>query len=158
MAYTQSPNRGNNPKTGYGLPKVFLQTIDGPKTTKIKESIGKKEALGATYAETKAAEKFASNPSPGLIPGTEVNIKSGKTEPKDYEKSFKSGKELGLEKAPNDMFITDSAGKIIKRAEARNPKAVEALKKEYEAAKASTKDARTANSASQNYRLKLAGK
>ena len=157
MAYTQSPGRGNNAKTGYGIPSPFKQ--EGPKTTKIKEQIAKKEASGATYAETKSAEKFANKaPGTGLIGGTEMNIKSGKTQPKGYEKSLKSGKELGLEKSPKDMFITDSAGKIIKKAEAKNPKAVEALKKEYESAKGSTKDARTASSASQNYRLKLAGK
>ena len=157
MAYKQSPGRGNNAKTGHGIPSPFKQ--EDPKTAKMKESIAKREAKGATYGETKAAEKFANKaPGTGLMGGTETNPKSGKTQPKAYEKSLKSGKELGLEKAPNDMFITDSAGKIMKKAEAKNPKAIEALKKEYQSAKASTKDARTANSAAQNYRLKIAGK
>lgn len=157
MAYKQSPGRGNNAKTGYGLPSPFKQ--EEPKTAKMKAQIAKKEDKGATYAETKSAEKFASKaPGTGLISGTETNIKSGKTQPKAYEKSLKSGKELGLEKSPKDLFITDAAGKVVKKAEARNPKAIEALKKEYQSAKSSTKDARTANSAAQNYRLKLAGK
>ena len=157
MAYKQSPGRGNNAKTGYGIPSPLRQ--EEPKTAKMKESIAKKEAKGATYAETKSAEKFASKaPGTGLIGGTETNIKSGKTQPKAYEKSLKSGKELGLEKSPKDLFITDAAGKVVKKAEARNPKAIEALKKEYQSAKSSTKDARTANAAAQNYRLKIAGK
>jgi hypothetical protein len=157
MAYKQSPGRGNNAKTGHGIPSPFKQ--EEPKTTKMKAQIAKKEAAGATYAETKSAEKFANKaPGTGLVSGTETNIKSGKTQPKGYEKSLKSGKELGLQNAPNDMFITDSAGKVIKKAEARNPKAVEALKKEFTSAKSSTEDARKANSAAQNYRLKIAGK
>jgi len=157
MAYKQSPGRGNNAKTGHGIPSPFKQ--EEPKTEKMKAQVAKKEIAGATYGETKAAEKFASKaPGTGLIGGTEMNIKSGKTEAKPYEKSLKSGKELGLEKAPQDMFITDAAGKILKKAEAKNPKAVEALKKEFASAKASTADARKANTVAQNYRLKLAGK
>jgi len=157
MAYKQSPGRGNNPKTGHGIPSPFKQ--EDPKTEKMKAAVAKKEVKGATYSETKSAEKFANKaPGTGLISGTEMNIKSGKTEAKPYEKSLKSGKELGLEKSPNDTFITDSAGKIVKKAEARNPKAVEALKKEFSSAKAFTKDSRTANTVAQNYRLKLAGK
>lgn len=157
MAYKQSPGRGNNAKTGHGIPSPFKQ--EDPKTTKMKAQIAKKEVVGATYGETKAAEKFANKaPGTGLMGGTETNIKSGKTQPKTYEKSLKAGKELGLEKSPNDMFITDAAGKVIKKAEARNPKAMEALKKEFTSAKSSTEDARKANSAAQNYRLKIAGK
>jgi len=157
MAYTQSPGRGNNAKTGHGIPSPFKQ--EGPKTMKRRADVAKKEVMGDTYAEIKSAERFANKaPGTGLMGGTETNIKSGKTQAKSYEKSLKSGKELGLEKSPNDMFITDSAGKVIKKAEARNPKAVEALKKEFASKKSSTEDARSANAVGQNYRLKIAGK
>jgi hypothetical protein len=158
MAYKQDYGRGNRSKTGYGIPAVFLQTTEDPKVVKMEESIAKRKAFGPTADEQKNAEKFASKaPAGKVIPGTEFDVKSGKTAPKAFEKALKSGKELGLEKAPNDMFITDSAGKILKKAEARNPDAVEALKKEYGKMKSSTEGARKANTMAQNYTLSLAG-
>jgi hypothetical protein len=159
MAYKQTPGRGNHPKTGHGIPAPFKQISEDPKVSKMQESIAKRKAYGPTADEQKNAEKFSENASKGkVIPGTEFDIKSGKTTPKDFEKSLKSGKELGLEKAPNDMFMTDSAGKILKKAEASNPSAIEALKKEYGKLKSSTEGARKANTMAQNYTLGLAGK
>lgn len=158
MAYTQKPGSPAKQKTGHGIPSVFLQTMEDPKVKKMQESIAKREKLGPTSEEQKGAEKFAKNAPKGkTIPGTEYDVKSGKTTPKAFEKSLKSGKELGLESSPSDMFITDSAGKIIKKAEAKNPKAMEALKKEYGKMKSSTEGARSANTMAQNYTLGLAG-
>jgi len=74
MAYKQSPGRGNNAKTGHGIPSPFKQ--EEPKTAKAKAQVAKKEASGATYQEIKSAEKFANKaPGTGLISGTEMNIK-----------------------------------------------------------------------------------
>jgi len=159
MAYKQTPGRGNNPKTGHGIPAPFKQTTEDPKVAKMQESIAKRKAFGPTADEQKKAEAFAENASKGkVLSGTEYNSRSGKTVPKEFEKSLRSGKELGLEKSPNDMFITDSAGKIIKKAEAKNPSAVEALKKEYGKMKSSTEGARKANTMAQNYTIGLTGK
>lgn len=156
MAYKQIPGRGNHAKTGHGIPAPFKQ--EGQKTQKAKESIEKRTAFGTTYDEQKSAEKFAVNAPQGKVAsGTEFNSRSGKVIPKTFEKKLQSGKEIGLENSPNDMFITDSAGKIVKKAEARNPKAVEALKKEYSSMKGDTEDARKANSMTQNYSLSVAG-
>jgi hypothetical protein len=159
MAYKQTPGRGNHPKTGHGIPTPFKQTTEDPKVAKMQESIAKRKAFGPTADEQKKAEGFSENASKGkVLSGTEYNSRSGKTVPKEFEKSLRSGKELGLEKAPNDMFITDSAGKILKKAEASNPSTVEALKKEYGKMKSSTEGARKANTMAQNYTLGLAGK
>jgi hypothetical protein len=151
MAFKQSPGRGNYAKTGHGLPSPLRQ--EEPKTAKMKAQVAKKEAVGPTYKEQTAAEKFASKaPGTGLMGGTETDIQSGMTKAKEYEKKL-------VTQPSGDTFITTGGGKTIASAKF-NPhgnKEVEALKKKYESEKSSTKDARKANVVAQNYRLKLAG-
>jgi len=152
MAYKQSPGRGNNAKTGHGIPSPFKQ--EEHKTKKTTEQVAKKEAAGYTFAETKAAQKFASGaPGTGAISGTEIDIKSGLSKAKGYEKKLAT-------QPSGDTFITDGGGKTISSAKF-NPhgnKDVEALKKKYESDKAFTNDSRKANTISQNAKLKLGKK
>jgi len=154
MAYKQDYGRGNRSKTGYGIPAVFLQTTEDPKVVKMEESIAKRKALGPTADEQKNAEKFASNaPAGKVIPGTEFDVKSGKTAPKAFEKKL-------VTQESGDMFLVDGGGKTIASAKANkfNSTEIDALKNRYEKEKAATEGARKANTMAQNYTLSLAGK
>ena len=159
MAYKQSPGRGNNAKTGHGIPSPFKQSEDNFKTKRAHGDIAKKEEIGYTIDDYNKGKKFASEVSKADLSaqGTKFNPATGNTEPKTYEKSLKTGKELGLKNADNDMFVTNASGGIVKKAEARNTNAVKSLKKEYETGKSTTDDARKANSMYQNNSIKIGG-
>jgi hypothetical protein len=158
MAYKQNPGRGNNAKTGHGLPTPLKQVNPDSKLGKAVSTYAQKDREGYTATEVKMASNFAKGAEgTKTMPGTEMSSKTGQTTAKSYEKSLKSGKELGLKGAENDMFITDGGGKIMKRAEAKKAGAIESLKKEYASKKMATEDARSANVYSQNKRGVLGG-
>lgn len=139
--FKMTPGRGNFNKTGHGLPSPLR--MDGDPITE-KTEVEKTKAFSKNQAGmAKAASTNAK--AIGDIQGIAINAPTGEAKAKGYEKSLKSGAELGLKNSPKDMFITDSAGKIVKRAEARNPEAVEKLKKEYEKNKTYTETARSKN-------------
>lgn len=153
MAYTQKPGRGNNAKTGHGLPTPFMQTEPGPKTAKAMVDVAKRRKEGTTAREDMADKKFATGtPGTGMTPGTEMNPRTNQAAPKGYEKTLKTN--------PNgDTFIVNGAGKTIEKAVYNKfkPEAVEALKKKYANVKAETNDSRTANTVRQNERGRNAG-
>ena len=152
MAYKQNPGRGNNAKTGYGLPTPFKQ--EGPKTKKTNEEIAKKLSENKfTNRELTSASKFAKgSEGTGMLSGTKVNKITKQAEPKGYEKKL-------ITSPSGDVSIVSGEGKTIKSAKYSKfkPEAAEALKKEYEKEKSFTEDSRKANSNYQNYRLKLGG-
>jgi hypothetical protein len=66
MAYTQNPGRGNNPKTGYGLPSPFKQEIELTKEyDKGKHKLAENRVAGATPEGIKV-EKITGEASPNL--------------------------------------------------------------------------------------------
>jgi hypothetical protein len=149
MAYTQKPGRGNNPKTGHGIPTPFKQ--EGPKTEAMRSQVAKKEKAGLTFAETEAAKKFASGaPGTGVLSGTTKDTKTGETSPKDFEKKL-------VKQPGGDVFMTDASGKTLESAKysVHGNKAVQALESKYKDLKSSTEDARKAGSLAQNSRIKL---
>lgn len=161
MAYKQTPGRGNHPKTGHGIPAPFKQEDKNVKTKEMgpKETEARKwtEANKGfeSYQDVKKATKYAQTTTDKNIGNNlTINPKTNEAEGKPFEKSLKKGSEIGLQNSPNDLFMTDSAGKVLKKAEARNPSAVEALKKEYNNLKSFTEDSRASNSVAAN---RLAG-
>lgn len=153
MAYTQNPGRGNGKQTGNGLPKVLLQIIDGPATTRRQEQVDKREAKGSTAKETKSATNFAQGAEgTGLMGNTQMSSRTGETEVKPY------GGKL-VTQPSGDVFMVNSAGKTVKSAKASklNSTAVDKLKKEFESEKKSYTDYATANVISQNAAGKLGG-
>lgn len=125
MAYTQKPGRGNNAKTGHGIPSPLMQT-DIELTSKYDKG---KEIL-------KKRRQEGSAPS-----GLNVDSKTAVATPKGYEKKL-------VTQPSGDTFIVDGSGKTIKSAKANkfNSKDVDALKKEYEKEKSSTSKYRKSNS------------
>jgi hypothetical protein len=153
MAYTQDPGRGNNSKTGSGLPGVLLQTTDGPATTRRREQVANREAKGSTVKETKSATDFARGAKgTGITGNTQMSSRTGETEVKPY------GGKL-VTQPSGDVFMVNSAGKTVKSAKASklNSTAVDKLKKEFESEKKSYTDYATANVISQNAAGKLGG-
>jgi hypothetical protein len=133
MAYTQSPGRGNNSKTGHGIPTPFRQEIE---LTKEYEKGKKKQA---TQREKGAVDS-----------GLNVDKASGYATAKSYEKTYEAPSKENAFTAR----IKDSKGNVVKEAKAErisgnvNPsggKYVEALKKEYEKSKSSTESMRSKN-------------
>jgi hypothetical protein len=152
MAYTQTPGRGSNSKTGSGLPGVLLQTTDGIATAKMRGQVAKKEAAGLTFAENVAAKRFANKETgKGPMGNTKFNPLSGETEVKP------SGNKI-VTQPSGDTFIVNSAGKTVSSAKANkfNSKAVDALKSKFTKDEASYKDYATANTLAQNSRIKMA--
>jgi hypothetical protein len=153
MAYTQKPGRGNNAKTGHGLPTPFMQTEPGPKTAKALAEVTKRKQEGVTEKEYAADKKFATGtPGTGMTSGTSFNPRTNETTANPYEKKLVS--------QPNgDTFLVNGAGKTIEKAVFNKfkPEAVEALKKKYANEKAMTNDSRSANVVRQNERGKNAG-
>jgi len=152
MAYTQNPGRGNNAKTGHGIPTPFMQTVEGPKTASMKAQVGKREGKETNEQFKKATEFAKGAKGTSLMAGTEMSKTTGETKPKSYEKKL-------VTQPSGDTFIVDSSGKTIGSAKANkfNSTAVDALKKKYASDKASTEDARTANATAQNASGRLAG-
>jgi hypothetical protein len=134
MAYMQKPGRGNNPKTGYGVPAPFKQT-DIELTKKYDQG---KELL-------KKQREKGSTPS-----GMKVDSKTGAAKASGYEKTFE-------EPSAENAFtarIKDSKGKQIAMAKADNVsgnmvpgggKAVEKLREQYNKEKAFTEGTRAKN-------------
>lgn len=152
MAYTQNPGRGNNPKTGHGIPTPFMQTVDGPKTASMKAQVGKREGK-ETYDQAKKATEFAKGAKgTSLMEGTQMSKTTGETAAKPYEKKL-------VTQPSGDVFVVNSSGKTIASAKANkfNSTAVDALKKKYASEKSSTEDARTANATAQNASGRLGG-
>ena len=151
MAYKQNPGRGNNPKTGYGIPAPFKQ--EGPKAKSMREQVANKEGY-ETYAQVKNAIKFAETATNENLSGSGLKFDSrtGETTGKDYEKKF-------VVQPGGDAFIVDSGGKTIASAKANkfNSKAIDALKKKYEADKKFTEDSRKSTSIATNAQGKLGG-
>lgn len=134
MAYTQKPGRGNNPKTGYGVPAPFKQT-DIELTKKYEQ--GKKLL--------KKQREKGNTP-----PGMDVNSRTGTAVSRGYEKVFE---EPSVENAFTAR-IKDSKGKQIGMAKADNVsgnmvpgggKAVEKLREQYNKEKAFTEGTRAKN-------------
>lgn len=154
MAYTQKPGRGNEAKTGSGIPAPFKQIEDGPATAKRKAQVAKKEVLGSTAAETKGATRFAQGAKgTGLMGNTQMSSRSGETEVKPY------GNKLVTQEGSGDVFMVNSVGKTIKSAKSSklNSTAIDKLKKEFESDKKSYADYASANVVSQNAAGKLGG-
>lgn len=150
MAFKLKPGRGNNAKTGHGIPSPFKQ--EGPKTEAMKSQVAKKEKAGLTFAETEAAKKFAGGaPGTGVLSGTTKNIETGETSAKAFEKKL-------VKQPGGDVFMTDASGKTLESAKysAHGNKAVQALEDKYKSLKSSTEDARKAGSIAQNSRIRMA--
>jgi len=78
MAFKQSPGRGNNPKTGYGIPSPLKQEIELTK----KYETGKK--------------KLAENRMKGSMDkGLDIDVRTGEAKAKAYEKTFVENKRTG---------------------------------------------------------------
>lgn len=137
MAYTQSPGRGNNSKTGHGIPTPFRQEIE----------------LTKEYSKgTKSMSKARKSGTKGLsdIEGINVDVVSRKAAAKSYEKTY----EMPSKENAFTARIKDSKGNVVKEAKSErvagnvNPsggKGVEVLKKEYEKSKSSTESMRSKN-------------
>lgn len=149
MSFKMNPGRGNNPKTGNGLPGALLQT----KTQNAAASIEKKRKTGTTFKEDVADKRFAEGAAgTGIVPGTALNPRTNQTEPKPYEKKLVTQKN-------KDVSIMGGDGKIVKTAKYNsfNSRDIDALKKEYGKSKEDTQDARKANTMLQNERAKRVG-
>jgi hypothetical protein len=153
MAYTQAPGRGNSPKTGNGLPKVLLQTTDGPKATSMKKQVEGKKGF-ESYQDVKKATKFAETATNESLSNTglKFDTRTGETTGKDYEKKL-------VTQPGGDTFIVDGGGKTMASAKynIHGNKEVEALKKQYAKDKAFTEDSRKSTSISANAQGKLGG-
>jgi hypothetical protein len=124
MAYTQNPGRGNNSKTGHGLPTPFLQTNI--------------EVTGR-YEEGKKLLK--SNIAKGNTPDyLNIDAATGAAVAKPYEKKL-------VTQANGDTFLVDGSGKTIEMAkyDKFDSKAVDALKAKYEKEKNYTNKTREHN-------------
>jgi hypothetical protein len=125
MAYTQKPGRGNNPKTGHGIPSPLMQTD-----------------IELTNKYTRGRQTLATRRQEGNTPsGLNVDSKTGFASAKGYEKKI-------VTQPSGDTLIVDSSGKTIESAKANkfNSTAVDALKKKYEKEKTSTGKYRHNNS------------
>jgi hypothetical protein len=150
MAFKLKPGRGNNAKTGHGIPSPFKQ--EGPKTEKMKSQVAKKEKAGLTNVEMEDAKKFAAGaPGTGVLSGTTKDIETGETSAKAFEKKL-------VKQPGGDVFMTDASGKTLESAKynAYGNKAVQALEDKYKSLKHSTEDARKAATVAQNSRIKMA--
>ena len=83
MAYTQSPGRGNGPKTGNGLPDTFRQDTDPP----AKVELTKKFTEGAeTLKKNRATDAKATQGANSQ--GITINPSTGEASAKPYEKKL----------------------------------------------------------------------
>jgi hypothetical protein len=141
MAYTQSPGRGNNSKTGHGIPTPFKQEIE--LTSEYDK--GKK-----TMAD--ARKKGGKNYSNAIasIEGINVDVASGAATAKPYEKTFRPGEgQKGGGSRSRASII--SGGKTVKESGAGLFKeSNEKLYKEYKADSTSTMNSRNKNAAQYN--------
>jgi hypothetical protein len=123
MAYTQNPGRGNNPKTGHGIPQILQTNID----------------VTGRYEEGKKILK--SNIAKGNTPDyLNIDPATGTATAKPYEKKL-------VTQANGDTFWVDGSGKTIASAKANkfNSTAIDDLKAKYEKEKNYTNQTRTHN-------------
>lgn len=123
MAYKQKPGRGNNPKTGHGLPSPLKQEIEVTK----KYEVGKK--------------KLAENRKTGSIPGgMNVDMATGFATVKPYEKKFVENK------ATRGASIIGGDNKTISQASSYGEgRQVKALRKQFVSDSTSTMNNRKRN-------------
>ena len=136
MAYMQKPGRGNNPKTGHGIPTPFMQ-----QKTDIE--------LTSKYDQGKA--KLKTQREKGATPpGLNVDSKTAFASPKGYEKTFE---EPSVENAFTAR-IKDSKGNQVGSAKTESVagnmvtgggKGVEALRKQFAKEKSFTEGSRHSN-------------
>jgi hypothetical protein len=116
--FKMKPGRGNNPKTGYGMPS---QLMSG---SPLKQEDPKKQT------------------GPKTDEGLEKDPQTGSWKPREYEKSLSEDKTY--------VYVKNKKGGIVDRAEKRNVKAVDALKKKLEKNQAETEFRRGRNATTQN--------
>jgi len=124
MAYTQNPGRGNNSKTGHGIPSPLLQgsnsmdkekkldpkTYVGPEERNQVSTNAAKKAEGYTYKEVQQAKKLVSKGNFDSN-GTKVNVKSGEITKSPYAATY-------VKKSDGDEVY--KGGKLIKKADPTN--------------------------------------
>jgi hypothetical protein len=122
MAYTQNPGRGNNPKTGHGIPAPFKQEIE--LTTDYER--GKKRRTKAIAEGGKDYLSGISN-----VEGITVDPSSGFATANPYERTFLPGSNQGGKRTR--AMITSGGKKVKEAAEgaAPTPRANTELYREY---------------------------
>jgi hypothetical protein len=123
MAFKQNPGRGNNSKTGYGLPTPFKQDIE------------------LTKKYTQGKKKLATQREKGNVDsGLNVDKASGFATAKPYEKSFVTNKKT------KQSYIVGGDKKTTASASSYgNDKAIKDLRKQFVSDSTSTMKARNRN-------------
>lgn len=123
MAFKQSPGRGNNPKTGHGLPSPLRQEIE----------------LTKKYEEDK--KKMAANRAKGSTDtGLNVDVRTGVASAKPYEKTFVENKRTG-----GASIISGDKKTTASATNYGGGKNVEKLRQRFLSDSASTMNSRTRN-------------
>jgi len=140
MAYTQSPGRGNSPKTGNGLPDTFRQDTDPP----AKVELTKKFTEGAeTLKKNRATDAKATQGANSQ--GITINPSTGEASAKPYEKKLVKG---GAGTGRSYSMIVGGDNKVVAQANSpvrNNPGSNERLQSQYTKDSTYTMNQRNAN-------------
>jgi hypothetical protein len=139
MAYTQSPGRGDSPKTGSGIPDTFRQDTDPPKIELTKKFTEGVETLKKNRASDAKSTKGANSQ------GIEINPNTGEAKAKPYEKRFIKGGD-GTNRSYS--MIVGGDNKVVAQANSpvrNNPNSNEKLYSRYVKDSTSTMNQRNAN-------------